>query len=138
MGFLLAAALTLNRVLVLGPPSLLERIPVSLIPGFVGAVFDLVLGLLEGIGRAWYSPFLWQPSSGGSGVESETNLPRPAATAAPPRLPPYLPRRGQPRRRSSAGLPRSSPRSAISARAHPPRAELLAPGKRRGQWCRRP
>jgi hypothetical protein len=47
MVFLLAAALTLNRMLVPGPPSLLERIPVSLIPGFVGTMFGLVLGLVE-------------------------------------------------------------------------------------------
>jgi hypothetical protein len=46
-GFLLAAALTLNRMLVPGPPSLLERILVSLIPGFVGTMFGLVLGLVE-------------------------------------------------------------------------------------------
>jgi hypothetical protein len=49
MGFLLAAALTLNRVLVPGPDTLLERIPVSLIPGLVGAVFGLGLGLVEGL-----------------------------------------------------------------------------------------
>jgi hypothetical protein len=49
MGFLLAAALTLNRMLVPGPPSLLERIPVSLIPGFVETMFGLVLGLVEGL-----------------------------------------------------------------------------------------
>ena len=36
MGFLVAAALTLNRVLVPGPDDLLVRIPVSFIPGLVG------------------------------------------------------------------------------------------------------
>jgi hypothetical protein len=49
MGFLLAAALTLNRVLIPGPDELLVRIPVSLIPGLVGATFGLVLGLVEGL-----------------------------------------------------------------------------------------
>lgn len=49
MGFLLAAALTLNRVLVPGPDELLVRIPLSLIPGLVGAAFGLGLGLVEGL-----------------------------------------------------------------------------------------
>lgn len=49
MGFLLAAALTLNRVLVPGPDELLVRIPVSFIPGLVGAAFGLGLGLVEGL-----------------------------------------------------------------------------------------
>jgi hypothetical protein len=49
MGFLLAAALTLNRVLATGPDKLLVRIPVSFIPGLVGAAFGLGLGLVEGL-----------------------------------------------------------------------------------------
>ena len=48
-GFLLAAALTINRTMVPGPDALLERVMGSLIPGFVGAVFGLVLGLAEGL-----------------------------------------------------------------------------------------
>ena len=55
MMFLLVAALTLKRVLVYGPPSLLERISASLIPGLVGAVFGLVLGLLVGLGSRLFS-----------------------------------------------------------------------------------
>jgi hypothetical protein len=43
MGFLLAAALTINRVLVPGPDELLERRPVSLIPVLVVRI-RLVLG----------------------------------------------------------------------------------------------
>ncbi len=48
-GFLLAAALTINRTMVPGPDELLERVIGSLIPGFVGAVFGLVLSLAEGL-----------------------------------------------------------------------------------------
>ncbi|CAA9430602.1 MAG: hypothetical protein AVDCRST_MAG37-571 [uncultured Rubrobacteraceae bacterium] len=48
IGFLLGAALTLNRMLVPGPPEVLERMLVSLAPGLVGAAFGLVLGLAGG------------------------------------------------------------------------------------------
>lgn len=49
MGSLLAAALTIDRVVVPGPHELLVRIPVSLIPVFVGAALGLGLGLAEGL-----------------------------------------------------------------------------------------
>ena len=49
MGFLLAAALTINRVLVPGPDELLVRLPASFIPGLVGAALGQVLGLVEGL-----------------------------------------------------------------------------------------
>lgn len=49
MGFLLAAALTLDRVLVPRPDELLVGISVSFIPGLVGAAFGLGLGLVEGL-----------------------------------------------------------------------------------------
>ncbi len=49
MGFLLAAALTLNRTLVPGPPEILERMLMSLAPGLVGAALGSVLGIAEGL-----------------------------------------------------------------------------------------
>jgi hypothetical protein len=49
MGFLLAVALTINRVLVPRPDELLVRLPVSFIPGLVGAALGQVLGLVEGL-----------------------------------------------------------------------------------------
>jgi hypothetical protein len=49
MGFLVVAALTLDRVLVPEPDELLVRTPVSFIPGLVWAAFGLVLGLVEGL-----------------------------------------------------------------------------------------
>ncbi len=49
MGFLLAAALTLNRTLVPGPPAVLDPILVSSISSLVGAAFGLALGLAEGL-----------------------------------------------------------------------------------------
>lgn len=49
MSFLLAAALTLNRTLVPGPPGIPELILASLLSGLVGAAFGLVLGMFEGL-----------------------------------------------------------------------------------------
>ena len=49
MGFLLAAALTINRVLVPGPDELLVRLPASFIPGLVGAALGQVLSLVESL-----------------------------------------------------------------------------------------
>lgn len=48
MGGLLAAMLTLNGAL-LSPPTILERIFMSLVTGFLGALFGLAIGFLESL-----------------------------------------------------------------------------------------
>ena len=60
MGPLLAASLTINRVVVPGPHELLVRIPVSLIPVFVGAALGLGLGLAEGLLLAPPAAIQWR------------------------------------------------------------------------------
>ncbi len=60
MGPLLAVALTINRVVIPGSHELLVRIPVSLIPGLVGAAFGLGLGLAEGLLLAPPAAIQWR------------------------------------------------------------------------------